>query len=158
MHVTHLCGLVFVAMVHGVKEERKERQRKQEAEAKKLEEAAEVTKNHSVEAMRDAFDACDGDGSGEIDAEELVEVMGAMGEVVTIETCNDIIQNMDQDGNGTLDFAEFVFMMTNGEIKVLFVFCTVSHGLCPFYERCREIRVDTQIRVAFALLFKEAKM
>jgi len=99
-----------------------------------------VTKNHSVEAMRDAFDACDGDGSGEVDAEELVAVMGAMGEVVTLETCTGIIQNMDQDGNGTLDFAEFVFMMTNGEIKV--VFCLDATPVSQIFQLCASSEHD----------------
>ena len=68
-----------------------------------------------LEALRSAFEACDDDGSGEIDAEELTECMSAMGEVVTIATAKEIIANLDKDGNGTLGFEEFVMMMTNGE-------------------------------------------
>jgi Ca2+-binding EF-hand superfamily protein len=36
---------------------------------------------YSLDELRDAFEACDQDGSGEIDAFELAECMTSMGEV-----------------------------------------------------------------------------
>jgi len=99
-------------------EERKERQQRQEAEAQKADAKSGTASGHSLEAMRDAFEACDEDGSGEIDAGELVQAMHAMGEVVTLATCKEMVEHLDKDGSGTLGFAEFVSMMTGGELQV----------------------------------------
>eukprot|EP00613_Pedinella_sp_CCMP2098_P075335 CAMPEP_0171912944 /NCGR_PEP_ID=MMETSP0993-20121228/11445_1 /TAXON_ID=483369 /ORGANISM="non described non described, Strain CCMP2098" /LENGTH=1353 /DNA_ID=CAMNT_0012546867 /DNA_START=112 /DNA_END=4169 /DNA_ORIENTATION=- len=68
---------------------------------------------YSEDALRQAFEQCDEDGSGEIDAEELVEAMSDMGEDgVTLEVATQIIRRLDDDGNGTLGFSEFFKLMT----------------------------------------------
>ena len=63
-----------------------------------------------MEALKEAFAKFDIDGSGDIDAEEIVGAMSNMGVKVTLAEATKMIQEVDQDGNGKLDFTEFILM------------------------------------------------
>ena len=95
--------------------EKKEREKREAAQAAQ-ESGAAGSAGHTLAALREAFDACDLDGGGEIDAEELSLAMKAMGESISVEHCESIIADLDKDGDGTLGFAEFVNLMTGGEV------------------------------------------
>ena len=49
----------------------------------------------------------DDDGSGEIDAEELMGILKSLGLDVTEEEVHAMVHEVDEDGSGTIDFQEF---------------------------------------------------
>lgn len=65
--------------------------------------------------LRTAFDIFDKDGSGKIDASEIVQILGSgevqMDNMPGIETIQRYIKDNDQDGDGQIDFHEFCEMM-----------------------------------------------
>lgn len=61
-----------------------------------------------IEEIRDAFDACDHDGDGTVDAGELKRVMRACGQNASTSQIQDIINDVDHNGNGSLEFSEFL--------------------------------------------------
>eukprot|EP00753_Platysulcus_tardus_P004988 PLAT12813.1.p1 GENE.PLAT12813.1~~PLAT12813.1.p1 ORF type:complete len:737 (-),score=303.97 PLAT12813.1:332-2383(-) len=67
--------------------------------------------------IRDAFDACDADGSGEIDRDELVPVLAQLGLEVTAETMDAIMGVLDADGDGTVSWLEFLSAMAFEKLK-----------------------------------------
>jgi hypothetical protein len=74
--------------------------------------------NQRIEALREAFDACDEDKSGAIDAEELCEMMSSMGDTkVTVEIAKEMIATLDDNGDGHMGFNEFVKLMTGGALS-----------------------------------------
>jgi hypothetical protein len=54
------------------------------------------------------FSSADEDGSGEIDFDELRQLLESMGMHLTDQSFAEICAAVDQDGNGSVDFAEFV--------------------------------------------------
>jgi len=63
------------------------------------------------EVYREAFRTFDKDGSGCISAEELRTVMGSLGETLTDEEIDQMIQEADIDKDGEINYEEFVQMM-----------------------------------------------
>ena len=61
---------------------------------------------NSVSA-REAFDQMDTDKSGELDFDEIMAAVKAMGQDPSEEKIHQYIKDHDADGNGRLDFAEF---------------------------------------------------
>ena len=53
----------------------------------------------------------DDDGSGEIDAEELMGILKSLGLDVTEEEVHAMVHEVDEDGSGTIDFQEFKAMV-----------------------------------------------
>jgi hypothetical protein len=86
-------------------------------EVAKSSEGTQSTDAQSLEAMREAFDSCDEDGSGEVDAEELVEAMSYMGVHMSVEVATATISSLDSDKNGTLGFDEFYKLMTGQDLS-----------------------------------------
>ena len=123
LFVGAVCGGMSEAMESFKEQERKE---KEERDAEHEEELVKAQAEndagggggdgqYSLAALRVAFDACDADGGGDIDAEELAAAMSKMGVAnVSIETAQEMIATVDDDGGGTMGFDEFVTMMTGG--------------------------------------------
>jgi hypothetical protein len=65
----------------------------------------------SEETLRATFDAIDEDGSGELDEEEIANVMSSLGKGADPEEVKEMIELADEDGNGVIDFEEFKILM-----------------------------------------------
>ena len=73
--------------------------------------SAAAAPDHPLRAL---FSKVDVDGSGEIDAAELVTAMAGLGESISARQAEAMMAGADQDGNGTLDVGEFIAVMTSG--------------------------------------------
>lgn len=73
--------------------------------------------------LRTAFDIFDKDGSGKIDAEEIVQILGSgevqMDNMPNKETIEKYITENDENGDGQIDFSEFCDMMQKCETQAL---------------------------------------
>ncbi|XP_074588553.1 putative calcium-binding protein CML18 [Curcuma longa] len=77
-----------------------------------LEAAAGLRLAGAGSELRDAFAVFDADGDGKISAEELLGVLGALGDgECTLEDCRSMIGDVDADGDGFVGFEDFVRMM-----------------------------------------------
>ena len=65
-----------------------------------------------ISAFREVFSLVDKDGSGEIDAEEVSELMELLGMSADKSTVETMIKEIDADGNGNVDFDEFFDLAT----------------------------------------------
>lgn len=54
------------------------------------------------------FQALDADGSGELDAQELMRALQTMGIFIDLPECEDMIKKLDDDASGTIDANEFL--------------------------------------------------
>ena len=61
--------------------------------------------------LTDMFLESDADGSGEVDASELAEILSHLGVQLPIDICSDLINLVDDNGNGLLELDEFLQMM-----------------------------------------------
>jgi Ca2+-binding EF-hand superfamily protein len=62
--------------------------------------------------IRDAFDAFDRNSDGLVSVDELLQVMGMLGETMTRQEAEESLRRADSDGDGQLTYEEFVaFMM-----------------------------------------------
>ena len=59
------------------------------------------------------------DGNGYINRLELRHVMLNLGEQVTEEECDALVEEADTDGDGCIDFDEFYIMMTSAGRSVI---------------------------------------
>ena len=59
----------------------------------------------------EAFKVFDREGRGEIAIEDLKRVMANLGDKLTEDEVDSIIQEADADGNGVIDSEEFIRMM-----------------------------------------------
>ena len=64
-----------------------------------------------VEELWQAFGVFDADGNGEISAEELAQVMQALGLAPSVIDLRALIREVDVEGSGTVDFEEFKALM-----------------------------------------------
>lgn len=69
--------------------------------------------NHtnSEDELIEAFKVFDKDGNGFITSKELKHVMTNLGEKLTIEEAEEMINEADLDGDGQINYEEFVKMM-----------------------------------------------
>ncbi|KAJ1898142.1 hypothetical protein LPJ66_001750, partial [Kickxella alabastrina] len=63
------------------------------------------------EELKEAFRVFDKDGDSFISASELRHVMTSLGEKLTTEEVNEMINEADVDGDGQINYEEFVKMM-----------------------------------------------
>jgi calcium-dependent protein kinase len=65
------------------------------------------------EHLRNAFSMFDIDGSGKIDAKEIIQLLtgGETSDALDREQVLQIIEEVDVDGDGEIDFEEFILMM-----------------------------------------------
>ena len=64
------------------------------------------------EQLIETFKVFDRDGNGLLSGRELKYVMAVVGEVLTDEEVDELIQQADIDGDGFINYQEFVRMMT----------------------------------------------
>lgn len=77
------------------------------------ERAVERLTDFQIEEFREAFRVFDRDGSGNIEMEELRELLKSVGQVATDEELHKMIDVADADGSGEVDFYEFVALMAH---------------------------------------------
>merc|ERR1719482_1543746 len=63
--------------------------------------------------MREVFEKCDIDGSGEIETKEVAACLRELGYVPTEESVADAIAKVDKDGSGEINFDEFFVLMNH---------------------------------------------
>jgi len=63
--------------------------------------------------IREAFKVFDGDGNGFISRTELRHVMMNLGEAISEEECDAMVDEADKDGDGSINYEEFYAMMTS---------------------------------------------
>ena len=63
------------------------------------------------EEIRAQFKALDKDGNGVVSAEEIREVLTALGDRLSDEDVNEMIRDVDTDGDGQVNYEEFVAHM-----------------------------------------------
>lgn len=68
--------------------------------------------------IKDAFSVLDQDASGEIDSEELKEILKKVSTDITDEQIEDLMKIADKDGSGSIDQGEFLHAMKNTSSKV----------------------------------------
>jgi calmodulin len=68
--------------------------------------------HEKLQELKEVFALFDTDGSGNVDAHELKDILSLLGEEITELEAEGMIQALDQDGNGTLDFDEFCKFMS----------------------------------------------
>jgi len=67
------------------------------------------------EEVRAQFKNLDKDGNGVISAQEIREVLTALGDSLSDEDVNDIIRDVDTDGDGQVNYEEFLAHMMSEE-------------------------------------------
>lgn len=72
----------------------------------------QVLSEEQIAEIRKAFHACDSDGSGVIEQNELSSVMRELGEHPSDEELRDLLKDLDADGDGTISWDEFLQAMS----------------------------------------------
>ncbi|KAJ2743712.1 hypothetical protein GGI20_003534 [Coemansia sp. BCRC 34301] len=73
--------------------------------------ARQTSDNNEEEELKEAFCVFDKDGNGFISAAELRHALTNLGEKLTQEEVDEMIQEADVNGDGQIDYDEFVKMM-----------------------------------------------
>ena len=73
--------------------------------------ARKMKDTDSAEEIKEAFKVFDKDGNGFISAAELRHIMTNLGEKLTDEEVDEMINAVD-DGDGRLDYQEFIKLLT----------------------------------------------
>ncbi|KAL3450053.1 hypothetical protein BJX65DRAFT_271273 [Aspergillus insuetus] len=73
---------------------------------------AEHLTQDQIAQFKEVFAVFDKDGTGDITADELGEVMRSLGQNPTDTELQDIIDELDVDRTGTIDFDEFLILMS----------------------------------------------
>ena len=63
------------------------------------------------QSMKQTFDMFDVDGNGCIDRDELISAFKILGENLSNQDIDLLMELYDEDGNGTIEFDEFCKMM-----------------------------------------------
>ena len=74
--------------------------------------AKKLKDTDTEEELKEAFRVFDKDGNGFISADELRHVMTNLGEQLSEEEVEQMIQEADSNGDGQVDYEEFCKMMT----------------------------------------------
>jgi len=73
--------------------------------------AAMAKPKMTEDEIRAQFKALDKDGNGVVSADEIREVLTALGDRLSDEDVNDMIRDVDTDGDGQVNYEEFVAHM-----------------------------------------------
>ncbi|KAL4237820.1 hypothetical protein ACF0H5_002532 [Mactra antiquata] len=112
--------------------------------SKEKEKEKEKLTEEQIAEFRLAFSVFDKDGDGTISTNELSNVLKNMGQNLTDEDLDEMIQEVDEDGNGEIDFDEFLTMMENkmqykeNEEEILDAFKVFDNG--KGYIRASDLR------------------
>ncbi len=60
------------------------------------------------------FEIVDGNNDGQISAQELKQLMQALGDDVSDEAAAEVVRRMDSDGDGEISLEEFATYMSQG--------------------------------------------
>lgn len=74
--------------------------------------ALKVDSENAEDEIREAFGVFDGDGNGFINRQELALVMSNLGEKLTSDEIQGMIDEADVDGDGQINYEEFYNMMS----------------------------------------------
>mmetsp|Transcript_67962 Transcript_67962/g.167875 ORF Transcript_67962/g.167875 Transcript_67962/m.167875 type:complete len:181 (-) Transcript_67962:523-1065(-) len=77
-------------------------------ERTRLKRAKQGLTEEQLMEIREVFDTFDSDGGGSIDVDELRKALRALGQQMTQQEAEALIQDMDESGEGEIDFMEFV--------------------------------------------------
>uniref|UniRef100_A0ACD6A927 Uncharacterized protein n=1 Tax=Avena sativa TaxID=4498 RepID=A0ACD6A927_AVESA len=80
--------------------------------------ARKIKDGDDDEELKEAFEVLDKDQNGFISPVELRAVMISLGEKMTDEEVEQMINEADTDGDGQVNYDEFVLMMKNAERKI----------------------------------------
>ena len=75
--------------------------------------AKKISELEMEDEIREAFRVFDRDGNGFITRHELRVVMMNMGERISDEECEQLVDEADIDGDGQINYEEFYLMMNN---------------------------------------------
>jgi len=75
--------------------------------------AKKLSDEEAEDEIREAFKVFDGDGNGFINRMELRHVMMNLGEKMSEEECDALVDEADIDGDGSINYEEFYGMMTS---------------------------------------------
>lgn len=75
--------------------------------------AKKESDEEAEDEIREAFKVFDGDGNGFISRMELRHVMMNLGEKISEEECDAMVEEADTDGDGCINYEEFYIMMTS---------------------------------------------
>ena len=73
-----------------------------------------------VEEIKSAFELFDKDNSGSIDGIELRDAMKALGIYLRMDQITSLIQRIDKDGSGVIEFDEFMALMAEKIVNILY--------------------------------------
>ena len=62
--------------------------------------------------FKEAFKLFDKDNGGSIDVDELKDALESLGQVVTEESVQELVDEVDEDGSGEIEFDEFLVLMS----------------------------------------------
>ncbi|XRB04568.1 centrin-1 [Pycnococcus provasolii] len=71
-----------------------------------------VLSKEQRDELRECFNLIDADGSGAIDADELIEAFKVLGYHIKRKECEALLAEVDRDGSGEVEYPEFVEIMT----------------------------------------------
>ena len=75
--------------------------------------AKKISNLNAEDEIREAFQLFDLDGNGYITRLELKLVMMNLGEKLTDDECDQLVDEADIDGDGQINYEEFYFLMAN---------------------------------------------
>ena len=75
--------------------------------------ARRMKESDQEEELRERFKLFDKDGNGLIDRDELRMVMAQLGEKLSADDIDEMINDADRNGDGLIDYNEFVKYMTS---------------------------------------------
>ena len=91
--------------------------------------------DNEISAFHEVFSLVDKDDSGEIDAEEVSELMELLGMSADKSTVETMIKEIDADGNGNVDFDEFLLVMAGGQSDGSFTKRDIMRALREFADK-----------------------
>ena len=77
--------------------------------------AAMTTPKMTEDEIRAQFKTLDKDGNGLVSAQEIREVLTALGDRLSDEDVDEMIRDVDKDGDGQVNYEEFLAHMLSGE-------------------------------------------